>query len=314
MKYISILIVAAGLPLFMGAGRTVVDGIVATVNGTPITLSQVRQRAEILKQKDPGSRDLRQKALEDIIDDDIIFDELKTMGVSVGEGDVDAAIDQMSEANGVPTETLKAGLKAKGVSYRAYKDDIRSEIAKSKLVSYKFRSEITITDDDIQRYYLAHEKEFSKVKQADISHILIAIPPDTPKKQQEKLHDLAMTVVGKIRNGESFSNAAGQYSDDKYTSKSGGYLGPVEEGSLYPVLNTAIFKARPGQMIGPLRTPVGYEIILVSGFKSPGLLPLKDVKERIRNDIYTSKLDDALKNWLLTKRQKTIITIYNELL
>ncbi len=314
MKYISILLVLAGIPLFMGAGKTVVDGIVATVNGTPITLHQIDQRAEILKQKFPDSRDVRQKALEDIINDDIIYDELKTLGVSVENGDVDAAIEQMSEANGVPTGTLRSELKAKGVDFSAYKGEIKSEIAKSKLVSYKFRSEITITDDDIQRYYLAHEQEFSKVKQADISHILIAVPPDISAQQQQKLHDRAMRVIDKIRGGESFSDAALRYSDDKYTKKSGGYLGSVEEGSLYPVLNTAIFEARPGQLIGPLRTPVGYEIIMVHGFRSPGLLPLKDVKEKIRNDIFTSKLDDALKNWLLTKRQKTIITIYNELL
>jgi parvulin-like peptidyl-prolyl isomerase len=182
------------------------------------------------------------------------------------------------------------------------------------LVSYKFRSEITITDDDIQRYYIAHKKEFAGVKQANISHILIEVPPDASHEKQKNLLKIARTVVSGIKGGEAFSDVAIKYSDDKYTKKSGGYLGYVQEGSLYPVLDTAIFKAKPGDLIGPIRTPVGYEIILINGFKSSGLLPLNDVKEKIRNDIYISKLDSALKNWLLTKRQKTIITIYNELL
>jgi parvulin-like peptidyl-prolyl isomerase len=314
MKYISVIILLFGIPLIMGAGKTPVDGIVATVNGTPVTLYQVNQRVEILKQKYPDSKDLKKKAVDTIIDDDIIYEELKTMGASINEGDVDNAIEQMSEANGVSIDSLKSELKGKGIDFNAYKDEIKGEIARTKLVSYKFRNEITITDDDIQRYYLAHQKEFSKVKQADISHILIEVPPDSSAGQQKKLFETAGTVISKIKNGEAFSDAAVQYSDDKYTKKSGGYLGPVEEGSLYPVLNSAIFKAKPGDILGPIRTPVGYEIILVNGFKSSELLPLKDIKEKIRNDIFTAKIDSALKNWLLTKRQKTIITIYNELL
>ncbi len=314
MKYINILFVLFSIPIIMGADKKVVDGIVAIVNGAPITLSQINQRVEIIKQKYPDSKDLKKKALDDLIDDDIIYNELKTLGASIDESDVDNAIEQMSEANGVPISSLKSDLKSKGIDFNAYRDEIKSEIAKSKLVSYKFRSEITITDDDIQRYYIAHKKEFAGVKQANISHILIEVPPDASPEKQKNLLKIARTVVSGIKGGEAFSDVAIKYSDDKYTKKSGGYLGYVQEGSLYPVLDTAIFKAKPGDLIGPIRTPVGYEIILINGFKSSGLLPLNDVKEKIRNDIYISKLDSALKNWLLTKRQKTIITIYNELL
>ena len=314
MHYKHLLLVLLGIPCIMGAGKKIVGGVVATVDGTPITLYQIDQRVEILKQKYPDSRDLKKKALDDIIDDELIFNELKTMGATIEKSDVDNAIEQMSEANGVSIDSLKADLKSKGVDFQAYRDEIKSEIARSKLVSYKFRTEITITDDDLQRFYLAHKKEFTGVKQADISHILIEVAPDTSPQMLKKLSATADTVIAKIKGGESFSLAAEQYSDDKYTKKSGGYLGYVEEGSLYPVLNTAIFKAHPGDILGPIRTPVGYEIIMINRFKSSELLPLKDVKEKIRNDIYARKLDEALKNWLLTKRQKAIITIYNELL
>ena len=314
MKYRILLLVLLSIPCIMGAERKVVGGVVATVDGTPITLYQLDQRVEILKQKYPDSRDLKKKALYNIIDDQLIFDELKTMGATIEKSDVNNAIEQMSQANGVSIDSLKADLKSKGVDFEAYRDEIKSEIARSKLVSYKFRTEITITNDDLQRYYLAHKKEFTGVEQADISHILIEVPPDTSPQRLQKLTAIADTVMTKIKDGESFSAAAARYSDDNYTNKSGGYLGYVEEGSLYPVLNSAIFKAHPGGIVGPIRTPVGYEIILVKRFKSSKLLPLKDVQEKIRNDIYASKLDEALKNWLLTKRQKAIITIYNELL
>ncbi|MGB9735689.1 MAG: peptidylprolyl isomerase [bacterium] len=313
-KYLNTLLILMALPVILSADKKVVDGIVAVVNGTPITLYQVEQRANILEQKYPDAKDLKKKALNDLIDDVIVYDELKTMGATVNEADVDNAIEQMVEANGISLDALKSDLQSKGISFSAYKDEIKSELAKTKLVNFKFRSEITITDDDIQRYYLAHKKEFSQVKQANISHILIQVPIDASKEKQAQLLQLAKTVFKKIENGETFTDAALKYSDDKYTKDNGGYLGYVDEGSLYPVLNSAIFKARPGEIIGPIKTPVGYEIIQVNGFRSSQLLPLKDVKDRIRNDIYNEKLDATLKNWLLTKKEKTIITIYNEIL
>ncbi|MGC8579819.1 MAG: peptidylprolyl isomerase [bacterium] len=313
-KYLNTLLILMALPVILSADKKVVDGIVAVVNGTPITLYQVEQRANILEQKYPDAKDLKKKALNDLIDDVIVYDELKTMGATVNEADVDNAIEQMVEANGISLDALKSDLQSKGISFSAYKDEIKSELAKTKLVNFKFRSEITITDDDIQRYYLAHKKEFSQVKQANISHILIQVPIDASKEKQAQLLQLAKTVFKKIENGETFTDAALKYSDDKYTKDNGGYLGYVDEGSLYPVLNSAIFKARPGEIIGPIKTPVGYEIIQVNGFRSSQLLPLKDVKDRIRNDIYNEKLDATLKKWLLTKKEKTIITIYNEIL
>ncbi len=57
-KYLNTLLILMALPVILSADKKVVDGIVAVVNGTPITLYQVEQRANILEQKYPDSQDL----------------------------------------------------------------------------------------------------------------------------------------------------------------------------------------------------------------------------------------------------------------
>lgn len=314
MKYGTALLLLMIVPVTLGAGREPVDGIVAIVNDNPITLYQIRQRSEILKQRYPDTKTLDKRSLDDLIDDTIIYNELNAMGVTIGTQDVNNAIEQMAESNGVSVDSLKSDLKKKGIDFNAYTDEMKSELAKSKLVGYKFRTEITVTEDDVQRYYIEHKKEFSQVKQADIRHILIEVPPDSSQKQKQSLLKKAGMVMAKLNAGEHFSGVTEKYSDDKVSKNNGGELGYVEQGTLYPSIDKAIFTAKPGQTVGPLRTPIGYEIIGIEGFKSSELLPLKDVKDKIRNDIYTVKLDSALKSWLLTKRQKTIITLYDGLL
>ncbi len=319
MRRVSILLLivalqAATVYAGMDPGKGPVDGIVAVVNGMPITLYQVRQRLQILKQGPKTVTVTDQHALDELIDDDIVYGELKSIGVMIGAKEVDSAVEQMAESNGISLGSLKADLKSKGIDFDAYREEIKSELARSKLVGYKFRTEITVTEDDLQRYYIEHRKEFSQVRQADVSHILIEVPPDSSDRRKKDLLKKAGSVMAKLVSGEGFSKVAERYSDDRLTRKAGGELGYVEQGTLYPVVDRAIFSAVPGRLIGPLRTPVGYEIIKVNGFKSSELLPLKDVKDKIRSLLYTRKLEAALKGWLLTKRRKAIITIYNELL
>ncbi len=319
MRHASVFLLAAAIQLVavsgsMGADRMPVDGIVAVVSDTPITLYQVKQRLAILKQSHPNEKLLDSRALDELIDDDIVYGELKNIGVTIDAKEIDSAVKQMAESNGISLDSLRADLKNKGISFDAYRNEIKSELARSKLVGYKFRTEITVTEDDIQRYYIEHRKEFSQVKQADVRHILIKVPSDISDRQKEGLREKARMVMAKLAGGEGFSEAAERYSDDRLTGKIGGELGYVEQGTLYPAIDKAIFAAVPGQVLGPLRTPAGYEIIEINGFRSSELLPLKEVKDKIRDSLYRDKLEAALQSWLLTKRQKAIITIYSGLL
>ncbi len=315
MRYMKILLLITGLFAIIGAKKSVVNAVVAVVNGRPITLYDVQQRAKIIKQRNnPGITDYQKHALDELIDDDIIYDELKSLGTTITNFDIDNAVKQMAQGNGVSMDALKADLARKGISFDAYKDALKSEIAKSKLVGYKFRTEVAVSGDDIHRYYAEHKEQFVKGKEAELKHILISLPQNASKEQNSTALKKALMIMSKIKNGEPFTALAMIYSDDNVTKNNGGELGYVEQGTLYPILDKAIFNAKPGELLGPFQTPSGYEIILVEDIRSEKELPLKDVENRIKNAIYLKKLDESLNNWLLTKKQKTTIIIYKDLL
>ncbi|MCL4479488.1 MAG: peptidylprolyl isomerase [Deltaproteobacteria bacterium] len=315
MRYMKILLLITGLFAIMGAKKSVMNAVVAVVNGRPITLYDVQQRAKIIKQRNnPGITDYQKHALDELIDDDIIYDELKSLGTTITNFDIDNAVKQMAQGNGVSLDALKADLASKGISFDAYKDALKSEVAKSKLVSYKFRTEVAVSGDDIHRYYAEHKEQFVKGKEAGLKHILISLPQNASKEQNSAALKKARMIISKIKNGEPFTALAMIYSDDNATKNNGGELGYVEQGTLYPILDKAIFNAKPGELLGPFQTPSGYEIILVEDIRSEKELPLRDVENRIKNAIYLKKLDESLNNWLLTKKQKTTIIIYKDLL
>jgi foldase protein PrsA len=76
----------------------------------------------------------------------------------------------------------------------------------------------------------------------------------------------ANEVVNKLKSGEDFAALAKTYSEDTKTRDSGGDLGWIARGNLVidnqnvPEFETAAFAAKVGEVFGPVKTSVGFEI------------------------------------------------------
>ena len=86
------------------------------------------------------------------------------------------------------------------------------------------------------------------------SHILV-------KKQSE-----ALSIIERIKNGESFTNLAKELSIDKGSGKKGGDLGLFGKGMMVKPFEEAAFKLKKGEMTTePIKTEFGYHIIKRAG-------------------------------------------------
>jgi len=90
----------------------------------------------------------------------------------------------------------------------------------------------------------------AKVPQVHARHILVST------------EDQANQLLVRLRNGEDFAALATQYSIDKSSSINGGDLGWfVQEELLEPELAQMAFQLKVGQIAGPIKTSVGYDIL-----------------------------------------------------
>ncbi len=92
------------------------------------------------------------------------------------------------------------------------------------------------------------------VAQAKVRHILI--------KDEAKVNE----VANKAKSGENWDELAKTYSEDVKTRDSGGDLGWIARGNLVidgkqvPEFEDAAFKAKVGEIFGPVKTQVGFQI------------------------------------------------------
>ncbi|MBM3280403.1 MAG: peptidyl-prolyl cis-trans isomerase [Candidatus Handelsmanbacteria bacterium] len=72
-------------------------------------------------------------------------------------------------------------------------------------------------------------------------------------------------IMKRLQGGESFAALAGEFSDDPKTASLGGDLGWMSRASFKNhLLRRQIFGARIGQVLGPIKEPDGYSLLLVA--------------------------------------------------
>ena len=85
---------------------------------------------------------------------------------------------------------------------------------------------------------------------AKASHILV------------KTEEQAREILSKINRGESFEKLAQEFSLCP-SRKRGGLLGEFGRGAMVREFEKAVFSAKKGQIIGPVKTQFGWHIIRV---------------------------------------------------
>jgi len=110
-------------------------------------------------------------------------------------------------------------------------------------------------------YHLMKVLEFrsGSTEAIHASHILITIENNDSVLALK----IAKDVLAQAKNGKDFSLLASQYSKDPGTQQRGGDLGWFGKGRMVKPFEEAAFKAKVGQIVGPVRTSFGYHIIKI---------------------------------------------------
>ncbi len=112
---------------------------------------------------------------------------------------------------------------------------------------------------------LVREVYERKKQDVDISHILIKIRPNAGEEAEKRAYERAMQARKELLEGKSFSEVARRYSEDKSVARNEGHIGYVT--AMFPKglynLETAAYDLPKGEISKPIRTGMGYHILVV---------------------------------------------------
>jgi peptidyl-prolyl cis-trans isomerase SurA len=299
-------------------GATIIDKIVAIVNGEIITLAELERYYSNLQDGAEASGNAgekrakifesRKEALDRLIEEKLIDQQCKKLSITVSTRDLDMAIENVKKVNAITDEQLRSALMAEGVSFEDYRQELREQIKRNKLVSRVVRREVIVDEERLKRFYSEHVARFKEPDQIRASHILILIPQDADDLLVEALRHKGDTILERLRRGEDFQQLARVYSDDA-SGKNGGDLGFFKRGELLPEFERATFGLQPGQVIGLVRTKIGFHIIKVTERKEGSVIPYGDVTEKIRNQYIKEESKRLYEAWLKKVKEESFIEV-----
>ncbi|EBE5251873.1 peptidylprolyl isomerase SurA [Salmonella enterica] len=255
------------------AAPQVVDKVAAVVNNGVVLESDVDGLMQSVKlnagqagQQLPDDATLRHQILERLIMDQIILQMGQKMGVKITDEQLDQAIANIAKQNNMTMDQMRSRLAYDGLNYSTYRNQIREEMIISEVRNNEVRRRITVLPQEVDALAKQIGTQNDASTELNLSHILIALPENPTSEQVNDAQRQAESIVEEARNGADFGKLAITYSADQQALK-GGQMGWGRIQELPGIFAQALSTAKKGDIVGPIRSGVGFHILKVNDLR-----------------------------------------------
>lgn len=314
----TIFALAFALTAFTASAAQLLEGIVVRVGDRIITRTQYERRlADIYREIDQGQPADRAAALkaeaktnlvQDMINELLIKDRADRLGVTVTDAEVKEAVTRLKQQYGINNdEQFDASLKQSGLTRGEMEARLRDTIVSNKVFGRELRSREDLNDAELRERYNREKDRYRLPERAHLREIVVLRPEDPAKVEEArtKANELAESARKPTVN---FANLATNMSEAS-SREQGGDLGEVAKGDLVAAIDTAVFSAANGAVVGPIETKSAWHILKVEQ-RLPSEVPSFDtVKDRLRRDVSEETFQRDYKAYIETLRKDAFIQI-----
>ncbi len=242
-----------------------VDRIVAVVNNGVITEIELNRRVDqVLRQmaaqrtQAPPRRLLSRQILERMITEKAVMQIAEDSNIRFDGPLLDRAIARIAQNNKLSPEAFRKEMEADGVDFRAFREQIRTEMTIARLREREAENKVVVTDAEID-HYLAGQAQSEQRNEYRLAHILILTPEGASPEKLGELRAKAESALAELRTGADFARVSAAYSDAENALR-GGELGWRHEGQLPDLFLKALADLKIGDVSDILRSGNGFHL------------------------------------------------------
>lgn len=177
-------------------------------------------------------------------------------GIANTDEELQLAVDELRYQRGLESaEKAQQWIAESNLDLLTIQNGVNNMLLRNKLRN-------SIPQSEVEAYFAEHKLDFDRVE-------LYSIRVDTEEMAQEIYAQIT-------EEGENFHLMAMEHSQDEKTRPMGGYVGKLTRSGMTAEIEAAVFKARPGDVIGPVQTENGFNLFLVKAFYEASLEEEKD--------------------------------------
>lgn len=255
-----------------------------TVNGTPIRKADVDAH---LWKRYVGA------AVQDLVDRVLVDQEVRKADIEVTDAEVDDRVRQLRL--GADDEAFAARLAANGLTLPELRLQLSERIAREKLL-IKARKPI-VYEAEVKRFYDENKERMGTPPAVRVRHLSVATEAE------------ARNFLVALRAGADFAQLARNVSLHAPTKDRGGELGFVTKGTTASETEKALFAAKVGDFVGPIKAPDEelYHLFQVEEVRPANTPSLHDAQPDIRQAILSEKVDKLWPEFIAELRKSATV-------
>ena len=233
--------------------------VLCTVNGSPITRANLNKAVQ---------QKWGRKILEDLIEQELIFQAARTRGLTISEEEFNARLNAVKSEYGSLAD-FNAMMAKRGIKGPAFRRELRAQMLLEKLVEQIGK----VTQQEARAYYDAH---LSVYQAPERRHVHAIITEDA-----EQAYQARQQVAG----GADFDTVAAEIG----TELAGDWEWLAKEDLRNPLIRETAFTLRPGDVSNPIFVDGQYYVLWVEEVRAAVDRSFEEVADEIATQIRTER-------------------------
>jgi parvulin-like peptidyl-prolyl isomerase len=237
---------------------------------------------------------LKGQVMQFLISAEWIQQEADDRGITATDAEVRQRFEQEKKQSFPNDKAYKQFLETSGQTeqdlFFRVKLDVLSNSVREKVVEGKGK----VSNEDVTKYYNENKQRFGQPERRDLLVVLT------------KTEDKANQARKAIEKGDPFKTVAKSFSIDQASKEQGGKLPAVTKGQQEKALDKAVFSAKKGELVGPVKTQFGWYVFKVTKVTAAQQQSLQESSQTIRNLLRSQGEQKALEGFVDKFRKKYI--------
>lgn len=293
--------------------RELLDAVAAQVGGNIVLLSEVYELTEPIEKRmrGGGAREsdilvMRADVLDRLIEQKLVAEVVRRMELSASDEEVDVAIRSIAQDTGISPQQLIRSVTSHGLTLPEYRDKIRSEIERSKVINGMVRSKVRVADEEIRA---AYDERFANQpsggEEVHLRHIVVAFGDDVLRDGAAAC-ELAREGRRRIERSElSFPALAREISSTN--AARGGDLGWIHLNDVAAWMSDEVRDLGQSGISRVIEMPFGCNLLQVVDRRDFEPITFEQAVGPLEQEITARKTEQAFILWIDGVRQQSYI-------
>lgn len=307
------------LPVASAQGGGVIDRVLVRVGDRAILYSdfeaQLQDRLNAVAAQIPQAQldaqmpTLRMELMRGLVEEAMLEMRAEELGIEASPNDVDRAIANIRETNGLQDDTQwEQALAQSGLTEAQLREQAAGSIVQTKMMQQEIMRRVFVSRREITSYYEEHQADFTEPEQVLYQQIVFVYQGADRAPVRER----AENALTELRAGISLSAVGNKYAQEGDLVQGADQASWISPDDIQPEVREAIETLTPLSYSDLIEGRYGYHIIQLMDRREGKTLPLEEVAGEIHDLLENRKIGEQLGEYTKELMQDVSLEVYAE--